>query len=161
MAIDSSPVLRAWDDDERARCVVGALLAHRPQEEAGETAATARPDHEEIGVAGGIQKFVCCPSLGELALDFEPWSLSGCANRGVQNVLGRTAGAFANLLNRWAGRGQADYPWLGQRLDEGHHPCVDDMKDRPAKTSFRKRPTKRLISTRGSVYSDDDLAHRP
>jgi hypothetical protein len=38
------------NNDDRAAGMSCYVLAHRPQEEPGETTMTARPDHKKIGI---------------------------------------------------------------------------------------------------------------
>jgi hypothetical protein len=53
-------VRRGPDDGDRARCVEHALRAHRAEQHAGEPAAAAAADHEEVGPLRQAQERLRC-----------------------------------------------------------------------------------------------------
>jgi hypothetical protein len=54
---------------------VGALLAHRPQQQAGEAAVAARADHQEIGAARFLHQNCARRALDHDALDLDTLAL--------------------------------------------------------------------------------------
>jgi hypothetical protein len=117
------------------------------------------PDNQELGIARRLEELGYSVPFEELALDFDAWLLLGCTHRRVENIICSTPEVFVHLVDGRARQRQADDPGLGESLEERHHPRMHDMEGRSSDASLCERPKKRLMSTRGSVYSDDDLSH--
>ncbi len=57
------------DDDERAAAALRAGAAHRAEQQSGETAVAARPDHEQVRAGRAVTQRLCRVAMEDRALD--------------------------------------------------------------------------------------------
>lgn len=137
---------------------MGALLAHRPEEEAGEAALTTTSHDEEVGVAGSLEEDVRRSSLDRVPRKFDIVKINRL-ERGGEDGFRPRAKLLMHLLHGWPGRRK---PECFERRDgkaERKHPSVYGVNARPAKPRLGERPSKRFQRPGGAVDADHDLRH--
>jgi hypothetical protein len=69
MGLFAALSVQRWDDHDGTGGVVDDLLAHGPEEEAGEPAAPAGARDEQVGALGGVEEGACGGVANEYRLD--------------------------------------------------------------------------------------------
>ena len=132
-----------WNDDERTGCVVSALLADRPKEQARKTTQATTSDDQNVSVVRGLDEHSDHLSFDNMGLDLDVVGIDAFKGS-LEDVVGFLVERRAYLLHRCRGLGYSKRLVGGDREYERNRPGVHDQDFRPAKTCLTESPAERF-----------------